>query len=35
MGWTSSDVARFDLGPLLEGQMKVANLKVLIMPVNN
>ena len=27
MGWTSSDVVRFDLGPLLEGQMRRAKLK--------
>ena len=26
----SSGVARFDLGPLLQGQTKIANLKVLI-----
>ena len=27
MGWESSDGARFDLGPLLQGQTKIANLK--------
>ena len=27
MGYESSDVVRFDLGPLLQGQMKVAKLK--------
>ena len=26
-GWESSDVVRFDLGPLLQGQMRVAKLK--------
>ena len=26
MGWESSDV-RFDLGPLLQGQMRIAKLK--------
>ena len=26
----SSDVLRFDLGPLLQGQMRIAKLKVLI-----
>ena len=30
MGWESSDVARFDLGPFLRGQMRIANTKVLI-----
>ena len=30
MGWESSGVVGFDLGPLLEGQMRTANLKVLI-----
>ena len=30
MGWESFDVFRFDLGPLLEGQMRIAKLKVLI-----
>ena len=30
MGWESSDVVRFDLGPLLQGRMRIANLKVLI-----
>ena len=27
MGWESSGVVGFDLGPLLEGQMKTAKLK--------
>ena len=27
MGWESFDVVRFDLGPLLEGQTKIAKLK--------
>ena len=27
MGWESSGVVRFDLGPLLQGQMRVAKLK--------
>ena len=27
MGWESSDVVRFDLGPLLQGQMNKANVK--------
>ena len=26
MGWESCDVVRFDLGPLLQGQMRVAIL---------
>ena len=30
MGCESSDVVRFDLGPLLQGQMRTANIKVLI-----
>ena len=31
MGWESIGVVRFDLGPpLLQGQMKIAKLKVLI-----
>ena len=29
MGWESSDVVRFDLGPLLQGQMGIVKLKVL------
>ena len=28
MGWESSDVVRFDLGPLLQGQMRIAKLKI-------
>ena len=27
MGWGSSDVVRFDFGPLLQGQMRTAKLK--------
>ena len=27
MGWESIDVVRFDLGPLLQGQMRIAKLK--------
>ena len=27
MGWESSGVARFDLGPLLQGQTRIAKLK--------
>ena len=27
MGWKSSDVFRFDLGPLLQDQMRIAKLK--------
>ena len=27
MGWKSSDVFRFDLGPLLQGQTRIAKLK--------
>ena len=27
MGWKSSNVVRLDLGPLLEGQMRIAKLK--------
>ena len=30
MGWESSDVVRFDLGPLIRGQMRIAKSKVLI-----
>ena len=30
MGCESFDVVRFDLGPLLQGQTRIANLKVLI-----
>ena len=26
MGWESSDVVRFDLGPLLQGQTRIAKL---------
>ena len=31
MGWESFGVVGFDLGPLLQGQTKIANLKV---PIN-
>ena len=27
MGWESYGVVRFDLGPLLQGQMRIAKLK--------
>ena len=27
MGWESSDVVRLDLGPLLQGQTRIPNLK--------
>ena len=27
MGWESFDVVRFDLGPLLQGKMRIAKLK--------
>ena len=30
MGWESFDVVRFDLGPFLQGQTRIAILKVLI-----
>ena len=30
MGWESCGVVRFDLGPLLQGEMRIAKLKVLI-----
>ena len=30
MGWESVDVVQFDLGPLLQGQTRIAKLKVLI-----
>ena len=30
MGWESSGVVAFDLGPLVQGQKSIANLKVLI-----
>ena len=30
MGWEPSFVVGFDLGPLLQGQMRISNLKVLI-----
>ena len=28
MGWESVDVVRFDLGPLLQAQTKMAKLKI-------
>ena len=28
MGWESCSVVRFDLGPLLQGQMRIAKLKI-------
>ena len=28
MGWESSDMVTFDLGPLLQGQMRITKLKV-------
>ena len=27
MGWESCDVVRFDLGPLVQGQTRIAKLK--------
>ena len=30
MGWESFDVVRFDLGPLIQGQTRIAKFKVLI-----
>ena len=27
MGWESFDVVRFDLGPLFQGQIRIAKLK--------
>ena len=27
MAWESADVVRFDLGPLFQGQMRIAKLK--------
>ena len=27
MGWESFDVVRFELGPLLQGQMRIAKIK--------
>ena len=35
MGWASFAVVRFDIGPLLQGQMRIAKLKSAIIPVNN
>ena len=28
MGWDSLGVVRFDLGPLLQGQLRIAKLKI-------
>ena len=28
MGWESSDVVRFDLGPFLQGQMRIEKLEI-------
>ena len=28
MGWESSGVVGFDLGPLLQGQMRIAKVKI-------
>ena len=28
MGWESSGMVRFDLGPLLQGQARIAKLKI-------
>ena len=30
MGWESFGVIRFDLGPLIQGQTRIAKLKVLV-----
>ena len=30
MGWESAGVVRFDLGPIIQGQTRIAQLKVLI-----
>ena len=30
MGWESSDVVRFELGPFLQGHTRIPKLKVLI-----
>ena len=38
MGWASSDVVRFDLEPLLQGQMRTAKLEsrgVAVVPVSS
>ena len=32
MGWESSGVVRFDLGPLLQGQMRIAKVKTAYNP---
>ena len=33
MGCKSFDVVGFDLGPILQGQMRIPNLKVIIAPL--
>ena len=33
MGWESSGVVGFDLGPLLQGQTRIAKLKTLLLLV--
>ena len=35
MGWASFEVVKFDLGPLFQGQMRVAKLKSAIISMNN
>ena len=30
MGWESFDIVRFDLGPLLQGQTRIAKFKMFI-----
>ena len=35
MRWASFNVIRFNFGPLLQGQMRVAKLKSAIIRVNN
>ena len=33
MGWESSDVVRFGLGPLLQGQMRIAKFESAYKPI--
>ena len=33
MGWESSGVVRFDIGPLLQGQMRIPKLKSVYSPL--
>ena len=33
MGWESCDMVRFDLGPLLQGQMRIAKVKSVYNPL--